>query len=232
MKVVGGLTVTGNITGNLSGTATTADHTTAATTATNALHATTAPNADHATTTATATPAGHATTATNADHATTTATTTNADHATTAATATTACHAATGTNADHETAATTATNADHATLATTATSVAHLLEIRVDGQQKATYNGSASTTVDITTSNNTVLDPLSVTTLRVNQIQPNNAPSIAFVRAGKVTFGTASLHVTKIEVLEGGFDTEVFGQNVAYHTLRHDSDTEGEHTSS
>ena len=99
----------------------------------------------------TATNAGHATTATNAGHATTA---TNADHATAATTATTA------TNAGH---ATTATNAGHATTATTATSVAHSREIKVDGQRKATYNGSTSTTVDITTPNNTVSDPLSVT---------------------------------------------------------------------
>ena len=58
----------------------------------------------------------------------------------------------------------------------------------------------------------------------MNRIQPNNAPGITFVGAGKVTFGTASLHVTKIEALEGRFDTKVFGQTVAYHTLRHDSD--------
>ena len=104
----------------------------------------------------TATNAGHATTATNADHATA---------ATTATTATNAGHATTATNAGH---ATTATNAGHATTATTATSVAHSLEIRVDGQRKATYNGSAGTTVDITTSNNTVPDPLSVTEVDID----------------------------------------------------------------
>ena len=248
VKVVGRLTVTGNITGNLSGTATTADHATAATTATNAGHATTAAtattaghattatnadhattaakatNADHATTAATATNADDATTATNADHATTAATATNADHATTATTATHADHATTATTATDADNATRATNADHATLATTATTVAHSLEIKVDGQQKATYDGSASATVDITTSNNTVPDPLSVTTLRVNQIQPNNANGMSFVGFSVVAFPNATVSSKNREALEGRFDTEVFGQTVAYHTLRHDSD--------
>ena len=47
---------------------------------------------------------------------------------------------------------------------------------------------------------------------------------MSFVHFRIVTFPNATVSSTKIAAVEGRFDSEVLGQTVAYHTLRHDSD--------